>query len=136
MTTYCSIQRNKDFSVPSSKWLTVSSYDKINKDTHRAYNGKSEIVIPESGVYLFSAKITWASSSRGQRLVRFISDLGTINDDTGTMDSSATAGKDYVIHNWPSYMKKGRTMSLQIQQTSGSNLKVLMVQFKATKISG
>lgn len=136
MTVYCSLQRNANFGVEPNEWHTVTGYDKVNKDTHGAYPGNStDIIIPEDGVYLFSAKVTWGGHSSGQRLVRFIRDIGDMDDDTGTADKNTTPGYDYIIHNWPCYMTAGRRMALQIQQTSGVNIGVLMVQFKATRIA-
>lgn len=129
---YCSLQRNVNLSVRSGIWHTAAYFDQINKDIDGLYDGKDEIVIPENGVYLFSAKITWQSNSAGQRLVRFVRENG---DDTGTSDENATSGRDYIIHNWACYMTAGRKMRLQIMQTSGSTINAEMIQFKATKIS-
>ena len=135
---YCSWQRNAAFSVANDQWHNIHDYDTENYDplVMLETGRHMDVVIPEDGVYHLSAKITWESNDSGQRLARFIKDRETLNDDTGTVDRDATAGIDYVIHNWPSFLRKGRTVTLQLKQTSGQTLNAEMIQFKVTKISG
>jgi hypothetical protein len=130
---YCSIQKNAVQPIPHNVWTNIHTYTTVNKDTHSTGDTFWGVIYSTlDAVYLYSSYIKWQSNSVGGRYVRFIREDG---DYTGVMEWDATSGRDFLCHNWPSYMRDGRWMAMQVMQTSGSDLNVELAQFKSTKIS-
>jgi len=136
---YVSFQKTTPTAIPDRVWVTLPSYPTQNTNTCPSiYNGSGptfNIPAPHAnGPYMLSAYIKWASNSEGQRLVRFIRNPGTTNDEFATNDRTATVGKDFVSHSYLNYVGNSVNLGVQVYQTSGGTLNVELGQFKISSL--
>lgn len=131
---YATVNNTGLVSIPTSA-LTAVSFDSEVADTNRLHDSvtnNSRVTVPETGMYMLSANITFAGSATGSRKVYLRVDGATF---IAVLRQAGDATENVFLVNTPYALTKGQYVEVIAFQDSGASLNIIDSRFTVVKVN-